>query len=112
MIKFDHLDVGLGTFKDLPDTLGEKNKLVVFKITLDESIPEEYDGSGGDKYIAATAIETLRNNLTSGVDISDGFMASSRTHPSSFIKCTYVLALYKKVMDGKFVEAEETEEEV
>ena len=74
---------------------------LVLQILNDAHIPSIREEREGDIFKSNKGLETLKNNLNGGVEIMN--MCAS---DGGYIKCKYVLEMYKKVVDGKFVESE------
>ena len=74
----------------------------MLQILNDAHIPSIQEEEKGDRYKSNRGLETLKNNLHGGVEI-EKMGAGTYNGP---IKCKYVLEMYKKAVDGKFVESD------
>ena len=77
------------------------NPKPVLQILNDAHIPSIWEEEKGDRFENNQGLETLKNNLQGGVKIRNMGAVDN-----NWIKCKQVLEMYKKVVDGKFVESD------
>ena len=76
---------------------------LVLQILNDAHIPFIQEENKGDRHASNRGFETLKNNLQGGVKIEK--MGAFDANDDR-VNCNFVFEMYKKVVDGKFVESD------